>query len=286
MSGYGVQLRTVRHHAWFSTISNLIPTRNGLVDTVILAYNKHHALVLRPEDVWLGILTQFNYFVNANSELLRANFVAHEGKRALIMADQLDENVVDPALRAWVLPTFTTTTVNDTTVATMLMMAMLKACFEYKYYGIDCGIPRIALEGEKSDWEDILARLEKLKEYDLEAIAWYHLLIPVTSRFVKSFDEAGSTEAVKFWQQVAHYEPGGSGPSHYTGLINAFCAFDEKGLWKGFELRTNIARPEAPETLSAEAFHATYATVSRRKSGHLQLVLDHVPFHQIDVSNI
>ncbi|KAJ7136864.1 hypothetical protein C8R44DRAFT_948583 [Mycena epipterygia] len=28
----------------------VIPTRNGFVDTVILAYSKHHALVLRPDD--------------------------------------------------------------------------------------------------------------------------------------------------------------------------------------------------------------------------------------------
>ncbi|KAJ7464149.1 hypothetical protein FB451DRAFT_1492379 [Mycena latifolia] len=70
------------------TTSNIIPTRNGLVDTVILAYNKHHALVLRPDGVWLAILTEFNYFVNANSELLPASFVAHEGKRELVIVEE------------------------------------------------------------------------------------------------------------------------------------------------------------------------------------------------------
>ncbi|KAJ7474121.1 hypothetical protein FB451DRAFT_1351505 [Mycena latifolia] len=285
------------------TISDIIPTRNGLVDTVILAYNKHHALVLRPDDVWLAILTQFNYFVNANSELLRASFVAHEGTRELViteegtrytldfgsmsrqMVDQLQKNVVDPELRAWVLPTFTTTTANDTTVAAMLMMATLKAYFEYVFCGIECGIPRVTLEGKKSDWKDILGRLEKLKEYGLQTIAWYHLLVPVISRFVKSFDEPGSAETVKFWQQVAHYEPGGSGPSHYTGWINAFCVFDEKGRWKGHQLRMNLEHPEAPETLSAEAFHAKYVHGTDWSGGNLQLILDHVPYHQMDVSD-
>jgi hypothetical protein len=118
------------------------PTHNGFVQTAILAYNKHHALVIRPDDVWLAILTQFNHFVNANSELLRASFVAHEGQRELTiiaegsrynldfgnmsrqMVGELEKNVVDPELRA---PAFTTTTQNDTTVAAMLMMATPKA---------------------------------------------------------------------------------------------------------------------------------------------------------------
>ncbi|KAJ6582691.1 hypothetical protein DFH09DRAFT_1145731 [Mycena vulgaris] len=265
------------HAATTQTISSIIPTSNGLVDTVILAYNKHHALVLRPDDVWLAILTQFNYFVNANAELLRASFVAHEGKRALTisaegtrytldfaemsrqMVGEMEKNVVDPALRAWALPAFTTTTENDTTIAAMLMMATLKAYFEYDYQGIACGIPRVTLEGEKSDWEDILKRLEKLKEYGVQTIAWYHLLVPVISRFVKSFDEPGSPETVEFWQQ--------------------------KGRWKGHRLLMDLQRPQAPETLSAQEFHATYMRDTEWSGGQLQLVLDDVPFHQVDVND-
>ncbi|KAJ7136794.1 hypothetical protein C8R44DRAFT_728758 [Mycena epipterygia] len=282
----------------------VIPTRNGFVDTVILAYSKHHALLLRPDDVWLAILTQFNYFVNANAELLRANFVAHEGKRELIivargtrysldfghmsrqMVDLLHKNVVDPGLRGWVLPKFTTTTENDTTVAAMLMMATLKAYFEFVFCGVDCGIPRVTLEGEKADWVDILRRLEKLKEYGLQTTAWYHLLVPVISRFVKSFDEPNSPEIAEFWQQVVHREPGGSGPSHYTGWINAFCVFSEKGKWMGHPLRENLQHPEAPETLSPQAFCATYLEATPWSSGKMGLVLDHVPFHQMDCDNM
>ena len=35
---------------------NIIPRRNGFVDTVVAAYNTHHALVIRPDDVWITIL--------------------------------------------------------------------------------------------------------------------------------------------------------------------------------------------------------------------------------------
>ena len=36
--------------------SEIIPRGNGFVDTVVAAYNTHHALVIRPDDVWITIL--------------------------------------------------------------------------------------------------------------------------------------------------------------------------------------------------------------------------------------
>jgi hypothetical protein len=99
-----------------------------------------------------------------------------------------------------------------------------------------CGIPRVTLEGEKEDWENILTRLEKLKEYGDETTAWYHLLVPVISRFVGAFDSPDAEENIEFWQKVAHYQGGGSGPTWIAGWINAFCVFDEKGKWVGHRI--------------------------------------------------
>jgi hypothetical protein len=179
-------------------LPNLVPNENGFVATLLDAYTQDRALVIRPDDVWLAILCQFNFFVTARAELLRANFVAHEGKDELTivampatrytvdfghiarqMAGLIEKNVVDPALRAWATPNFTTTTPNDTTVGAVLLMATLKNYFNYVIIMVGCGIPRVTLEGERADWVNILGRLEKLKEYGLEAIAWYHLLCPV-----------------------------------------------------------------------------------------------------------
>ncbi|KAJ6526097.1 hypothetical protein B0H19DRAFT_1339031 [Mycena capillaripes] len=117
------------------------------------------------------------------------------------MADLVHKNVIDPSLREWILPKFSTTTTNDTTIGAMLMMATMKKYFDYTI-GISCGIPRVTLEGERQDWELVLHRLEKLKEYGLQTIAWYHLLYPVISRF-------------------------------WSGWISAFCLFASDGLWQG-----------------------------------------------------
>ncbi|KAJ7148048.1 hypothetical protein C8R43DRAFT_889125, partial [Mycena crocata] len=78
---------------------------------VITAYKQHHALVIRPDDVWLAMLCQFNFSVNANAEVLRGTFVAHEGQKELVVMQagafdframarqmvELMEKVVDPA---------------------------------------------------------------------------------------------------------------------------------------------------------------------------------------------
>ncbi|KAJ7322917.1 hypothetical protein DFH08DRAFT_1029983 [Mycena albidolilacea] len=272
-------------------ISHLVPKGNGFVDTVISAYSQHHALIIRPDDVWLSILVQFNFFVNANAELLRGNFVAHKGKKRLVvsgvgtrysidfgamsreMVGLMEKNIVDPKLREWILPKFSTTTITDTTANAVIMMATLKAYFSYEFF-LTCGIPRVTLEGEKSDWVNILGRLEKLKEYGVEAIAWYHLLHPVISRFVAAFDAPASRENIDFWQRD-------SGPSYYSGWISAFAVFSPTGEWLGNWLDKDVKSAEAAGSLSAEQFWVTYAPNAAK-----DLVLDGTPYHQVDSINV
>ncbi|KAF8310914.1 hypothetical protein F5887DRAFT_1051423 [Amanita rubescens] len=229
-----------------SFLDDVIPRGNGFVHTIIEAYNEHRALIIRPDDVWLAILVQFNFFVNGNAELLRKNFVSHEGKEKLTvkavgnrysvdfaalsaqMTLLMESKIVDPDLREWIMPTFSTTSTTDTTIYAMVMMASMKAYFSYKF-SLLCGIPRVTLEGTKKDWEEIATRLEKLEDYGKDAKSWYRVLQPVISRFVNAYDDPDSPELRNFWNKVAHYEGGGSGPTYLSGWITAFCFFSEKG---------------------------------------------------------
>ncbi|KAJ6527115.1 hypothetical protein B0H19DRAFT_1041947 [Mycena capillaripes] len=294
-----------------ATMPGVVPRNNGFVWTLISAYNQHHAVVIRPDDVWLTILSQFNFFVNARAELLRANFVAHEGKKELIvegcgtrydmdfgamaqqMVNLIDKNLVDPTLREWVFPRFTTTTANDTTVSAVLIMATLKAYFSYGMRSC-CGIPRVTLEGEKTDWVDILGRLEKLKEYGIETTAWYHLLRPVITRFVAAFDAPSSSENVEFWGRIAHHHTEMSGQDEYSGWITAFTVFDVDGKWIGKRLDLTAAAEEPAELMTAQQFWETYSVASqprvqssrRMKSSQHDLVLDETSYHRIDRKKI
>ncbi|KAG0701674.1 hypothetical protein DFH29DRAFT_982617 [Suillus ampliporus] len=200
-------------------VRDIIPMSNVFVDTVLEAYNNHCGLILRPDDIRIAILTQFDFFVNGHAEKLRSQFVAHEGKEKLsihsdvnintadfaLMTCQMTElmhtRVVDPMLRDWIMPEFSTTTDVDRAVYAMSMMAMMKEYFHYVFF-LRCGIPRAMLLGEKRDWEAILERLERLKLYGIEIIAWYHLLHPVISRFVAAFDAPSSPENLNFWSNA------------------------------------------------------------------------------------
>ncbi|KAH6915753.1 hypothetical protein BKA70DRAFT_1556345 [Coprinopsis sp. MPI-PUGE-AT-0042] len=227
--------------------SNIVPQNNGFIDTIVKAYNQHHHLVLRPDDVWIAILGQFNFYVNAHAEELRDRFVAHEGKKKLVvtalgnrhsvnfgdlarqMTELIDQNVVDKELKEWILPNFSTTRHNDTVVSSVLMMATLKAYFDYGMM-LSCGIPSVTLEGERSDWVNLLNRIEKLDSFGNEPKAWAGLLRPILSRFVSTFD--GSPD-LDFWSKICHYSSGGSGPSYLCGWLTAFAVWSREGKWQG-----------------------------------------------------
>ncbi|KAI0027230.1 hypothetical protein K488DRAFT_81197 [Vararia minispora EC-137] len=263
----------------------------GLVSTIMDAHNNHHALVLRPDDIWLAILNQFHLYVNAHAEDLRESFVAHEGKKTLTIAfpgdfgamaqlftKEIDKHVVDPVLRDWILPRFSTTTPNDTVVASVLMMATLKAYFEYSSF-IACGIPRVTLEGEKGDWEELLRRAEKLSEYGDEPTRWHALLRPVLSRFVRAFDEPDSEENIDFWLKVVKYNSM-SGGDTLSGWITAFCAFNPEGRWLGLkpdDARSTLLDPASPLQQPSEGSRVP-------RSG--RLILDNAVYHPVSTSKI
>lgn len=227
---------------------HIIPSTNGFVNSLTLAYGQHHHIVIRPEDVWFAILTQFSLYVNAHSEDLRGKFVAHEGKKeirlecspfsrydfdfrkfALDVGHVLGLAVVDAELRSWLMPDFTTTTDNDAVVASIIMMGTLQKYFHFTC-GIVCGFPSVTLLGEKYDYEAILRKVDKLDEYGDEPKHFAALLRPVVRRFIKSFDDPVAEDIVQFWRIVFDCDNSMCGRTWYTGWVTAFCYWDEVSL--------------------------------------------------------
>jgi len=83
--------------------------------------------------------------------------------------------------------------------------------------------------GELADWERLLEKIEMLKTFGEEPSMWYHLLKPVLTGFIKTFTDPGSEIVTTFWNRIAHFEGGGSGPRYYSGWITAFCFWDDGG---------------------------------------------------------
>ena len=186
----------------------------------------------------------------------------------------MQQHVLDESLREWIMPSFTTTTATDSATSAIVMMGTMKEFFSY-VFDLRCGIPKVTLEGEKSDWEDILRRLERLKQYGVQTIAWYHLLRPVISRFVSAYDDPTSSKNLDFWNKVTHFSGGGSGPTWLSGWITAFCVFDEQGQWQGNQFNGNTIDAADALHLSARQF----ASACLRRGS---LTLDGFPYPRID----
>ncbi|KAL8967589.1 MAG: hypothetical protein Q9197_005350 [Variospora fuerteventurae] len=232
-----------------------------------------------------SVLSQFSFFINAHAEELRGQFVAHKGQKELridycgtrysvdygLFAEQMgaliEQNVVDPELRQWIMPAFTTTTKNDIVVASILLMGSTQKYFKF-VCGIICGLPSVTLLGNKEDWELILTRLEKLKDYGEEPTQFYTLLQPVVSRFVESFNSPTSDATVAFWQRIAHYDDGGSGPTYYSGWITAFCFWNAEG-----------------KSMFHTFHHADRIDASSWEKAH-QLKLDNAIYHWIESEDV
>lgn len=75
----------------------------------------------------------------------------------------------------------------------------------------------MTLLGQKHDWEEILSRLERLKTFGDEPTMFYGLLKPVLKKFVETFDDPDGEDIKDFWQHIAHYSGGGSGPTYLSG---------------------------------------------------------------------
>lgn len=228
-------------------LRTVAPLKYGFVQTVLRAWQQHLHLELRPDDVWLAVLVQLSFLVNGRAEALRGHFVAHEGKKKLIvdgrkfgsieevdmgfLTDQLvemaTEQMVDPGMRAWLLPTFTTTLPHDRLTAAAVFLGTMR---QYFHYGcmIGCGFPSVTLRGERSDWADLATRAARLADLDDGAgdvAEWSRALAVAVGVMAETFDRPGADDVVAFWNSACHSAGArmSGGVTVLSGWLTAFC---------------------------------------------------------------
>lgn len=216
---------------------------NGFVGTLYDAYSQHHALVLRPDDIWIAITMAFANYVDYHAEEMRKSFVSHDGKKELVVgvntsiktmdwddlirqfSNLIDANTKDD-VRAWLEPNFSTTTPKDRLIGRVVLMGAMKHYFSYRSCAA-CGIPEVTLEGTPEDWQEIRRRVNRLTEYGQKDLQkWWTVLVPVMDQFIASY--AGKPD-LDFWNGIVDHE-GGSGISYITGWVLAFVPFNN-GYW-------------------------------------------------------
>ncbi|KAE8342856.1 hypothetical protein BDV24DRAFT_150148 [Aspergillus arachidicola] len=219
-----------------------IASNHGFVKAVYLAYSHHYHLKVRPDDAWGAILVQLGFYINAHAEECRKFFVAHEGKKELIvkqgscldpenlaiqLAQRIENGIVDPDLRSWFMPSFATTTQIDRAVASVLMMDTMQKYFAYGGY-LCCGIPTVTLLGNRADWVKIQNKIEKINKFGEEPRQFVDLLRPILRHLVACFDDPRGNQTKDFWGASVHGS-GMSGPPIISGWVTAFCFWNEEG---------------------------------------------------------
>ena len=191
---------------------------NILAEAAMLAYGQHYPLRLSADVFWLTIMKTVAGHINDNAEKFRSKFVSHEGKKELfvevgpsfpstpegwksllpIFSDLIAKNIKDAELRDLMECNFTSTTPIDAAVSRITLMDAMQSYYDYGCM-ITCGIPYIELLGEKSDWEKLQDKAEKiLTTLDMES--WLTELRPLLAQFVNA---ASGNIDLNFWANIA-----------------------------------------------------------------------------------
>jgi hypothetical protein len=205
-------------------------TRHQLLEAVQWAHARHYPLVLSPDAVWLTIAQGLANHVNANAEKLRRRFVAHDGKKKIVV--RRDEFLMGSPENAWVgafgefsariresigdanhamvVADFSTTGPVERAASEVVLMDTMQSYFSYGMV-TSCGIPSITLEGTAADWRRLRAKVDAWDGLDLEW--WTGPLKSVLDRFVRTAEGCWD----RSWWNDVYNAGGGSGPSRIGG---------------------------------------------------------------------
>ncbi len=227
------------------------------------AYADHRPFVISPDMIWLLISQGFARHVNANSELLRKDFVDFDGKLSLIVSSESLE--LDSPASSWeeIFPEFTkqiaehtgtelinvlssdfsTTTPVEKVASEITIMEAMEPYFEFIVMRVICGIPEITLKGTTEDWQKVYDKTKKLGKYDLKW--WTDELEPILSEFIKTSKGEIDTE---FWMNMFKYhsQKQYGAPKIIDGWIVKFFPYDKDGK------RNNLKQLEGGGNLPEE----------------------------------
>lgn len=193
---------------------------HGFMFAALQAHLTGTCLLIRPDDIWLAIISQLSLYVQQQSPLANKLWKPNlsEQDRELVLPM---ETVGDPLLVAnlrrffaglflndeavsWITPNFTTSRSIDGMLALMLMSPVAKrhvarnrdsAPFDSTRYAKvrdACAIPRLYVAGEIDDWKLLAMRIEHILTYvgddeQERLMRWSQQLLAIVNEFIQSF---------------------------------------------------------------------------------------------------
>jgi hypothetical protein len=223
--------------------SIVYPSRDSFVRGSINAAAQHQHLIIQPDIVWLTALAQMNFYLRKNGEEkdVRSKFDNFQGdgllhSLALAQPTMWFGLFIQTRIRTdwrveWMRPKFTTSTQLDELVADVLMMASSNSSFE-EVAPLICGfeIPSITLLGLKEDWELLLLKLNRLKEFGEQPARYGANLRPFLSRFAATFKDPNDQQIRQFWSDmITAKREQCSKNNTVSGSMNGFHYWDQAG---------------------------------------------------------
>ncbi len=212
-----------------------MPALHGFVLALHLAFAEDLEFKITPDDIWLLIIQGFSMHINRNADFYRHHFVAHEGKETIeIIRDEFVRDMtqndwagcfkdfekgirdkIGPSNVALVMNSFTTTTPASVMSMQVVLMDMVKQYLDYKV-STRCGIPKFHIQGTADDWQSMIDRIQKYKEFDLGH--WVEHLQSMLQRFLNVAN--GKDESA--WFQSFYKFKSVSGGDKINGHILGF----------------------------------------------------------------
>jgi len=211
-----------------------------------LAYSEHRPFTVSPEMIWLLILQGVSAHFNYNSKAVLKYYPHLKNKKELeIINNKVHLGDVDSPWNETISslveemkvytdeeflqnlrPDFSQTSLVEREVCDLMLMHAMKPYFRYAVAICICGIPSIQLEGEESDWDEILTRLDYIKKFDLSW--WIEEIKPLILKIKDSYRKEIS---VDFWRNMfkIHTKEEYGNPKVIDGWITKFYPYDIKG---------------------------------------------------------
>ena len=226
---------------------------HGFIMAAIAAFANHYPLALRPQHFWLMILQAIATHVDLHAEAVRSKWVAHQGKKKLLVQrdgfvlgkandwqavvagkedsflTQIGINVI-PGVMADLAPPFSDTSVDEAIAGAVTVMDVCKSFFSFKC-STCCGFPSVTLEGSLEDWKTLRTNAESLIVQRCEpkfAQDWCKSLLPLLDKIVAEYTDTPFADE-KFWNSmVKRGGTSGSGSrTWFSGWFNIFFPYIE-----------------------------------------------------------
>ncbi|KAI1361913.1 hypothetical protein F5Y08DRAFT_342206 [Xylaria arbuscula] len=224
---------------------------NGFICTVFAAYTSRFHLVLRPEDIWIAILTQFGYHTNAevneNAPHLHSSTRHNNAGHILLqnfdsldtveyddltpnMANLIGTTFKDPSALTFIMPNWSETTKNDRIIAYICTVGAVHIRPGCLRVPDDGRITTVTLLGNRADWVDLKGRVETLGEYGPgdEPRIFSFMLQPIMRGFIDTFDYPTRQSTRNFWSTAILVNNRRDKPNLY-GWMNTFLFWNQSG---------------------------------------------------------